>query len=237
MAENLNLKFRWGPWRIEQAISGELDVNLLDRNGFGALHECIYKQKTNDFEKLIKIPNVDLNLTTSRLSTPAHFAAEVENQYYLKRLLELGANPNRQDRDRQTPLIIATESKNADAVSLLLSFKAETKYADRRKLTAYDIAINTGQVEVARLLEGKPGCKHWKPTTRLLWAVVTKQWRVIPYLAERGANLHAKAPDGRSVQELAELPRYDFGESESINQDHQKTTKIIRDLIASKAHP
>lgn len=234
MAENHNLKFRWGPWRIEQAIRGELDVNLLDRHGFGALHECIYKQKVNDFEKLIKMPNVDLNLTTSRLSTPVHFAAEVENLYYLKRLLELGANPNQQDGDRQTPLIIATESQNADAVSLLLSFKAKTEYADRRNWTAYDIALNTGQVEVARLLEGKPGCKHWKPTTRLLWAVVTKQWRVIPYLAERGANLHAKDSDGRSVQELAELPRYDFGESESINQDHQKTANIIRDLIASK---
>jgi len=229
-----SLKFRWGPWRIEQAIRGELDVNLLDRQGFGVLHECIYKRKADDFDKLTKLPNVDINLASSGLSAPVHFAAEVDDLYYLKRLLELGANPNLQDKGLQTPLIIAAENMNLKAAILLLSFKARTEHVDRRNWTAYDIAINTGQVELARLLEGKPGCKHWKPTTRLLWAVVAKQWRIIPYLVERGANLHAKDSDGRSVQELAELVRCDLGENETSNQDHQKTVNIMRELIAVK---
>ena len=234
MAEGDKIKFRWGPWRREQAIRGELDVNLLDRNWFGVLHECIDKRQADDFEKLTQIPNVDLNLVTRHLSTPLHFAADLDDLFYLKRLLELGANPNLQDCRHQTPLIIATESQNIAAVSLLLSFGAKTEYADVRNWTAYDIAINTGQVEVARLLEGKPGCKQWKPTTRLLWAVVTKQWKIIPYLAEKGANLHAKNSEGRSVLELAELAGCNFSGGESIDLDHQKTVNIIRDLIASK---
>ena len=78
--------------------------------------------------------------------------------YVLKREYDV----NVQDKEGQTPLMLATIYGHKEAVELLIDMEAEIKIRDKHNKTAFVYAIENGEEEIAKLLlRGKPPAAYF----------------------------------------------------------------------------
>ncbi len=71
----------------------------------------------------------------------------------IKMLIDAGADINIKDKENgNTPLMWAAFKGNVEAVKLLLSAKANVNLKNKKNETAYTIAVNKGNQEVADLI-------------------------------------------------------------------------------------
>lgn len=71
----------------------------------------------------------------------------------LRYLLEKGANPNAQDSEGETALMIAARLANLDAARLLMRYGADPRLVSKSGKTAADLAGERGRNALIDLLE------------------------------------------------------------------------------------
>ena len=148
----LTYAFRSDSWSVvEVLLNAEgLDVNLQNRHGETPLMLAVFKDRKDDFERLVK-----MGATINKPSgwTPLHYAATEARIDLIKRLIELGANVNAQTKAGVTPLDMAARRPNREAVMVLLRAGAYRDYCTDAGLSPADFARKAGDTELADFLK------------------------------------------------------------------------------------
>ena len=131
-------------------------------------------------------------------------AAELGDVKGLERLLDRGSDPNTADAKGNTLLMIATREGHKDAVWTLIRRKANTNRRNQHGDTALMMASIRGDLEIGRMLLefGNAEVKHpgWAP---IHYAAFYDKPEMIRYLASKGADKNALAPNGYTALMLA----------------------------------
>lgn len=81
-----------------------------------------------------------------------HIVTRRRDSTWLGFLLQKGANPNIADRNKVTPLMLATTLNFAEGVEWLLRYKADVNQANRSGETALILAVQLRNAELTQLL-------------------------------------------------------------------------------------
>ncbi|ETS82874.1 hypothetical protein PFICI_04750 [Pestalotiopsis fici W106-1] len=84
--------------------------------------------------------------------TPLHLAILMTSPKAAKRLLQAGADPNKENMERRTPLHLAVREGMIDVVRQLLDCGSDLDRLDRRGETPLMVAVDAGRLDCAKLL-------------------------------------------------------------------------------------
>ncbi|RYP47350.1 hypothetical protein DL769_011324 [Monosporascus sp. CRB-8-3] len=136
------------------------------------------------------------------------YAAEHGKISAIKLLLQKGVSPDAMDSiEFNTALTMATKMGHANAVEALLAFGANPNLSSGVERQALCIAASNGAVDLVRLLldagaDRETKCKNsgatilWDATT---WSAEDLALEMVGLLANRGADVNAKAPNGETA--------------------------------------
>lgn len=127
----------------EELLKYKADMDAVNRLGNRPLHEAWFFWKTHA-----------LRTKEERL------AQEATTCDLLLKLLSYGACPDSQDQSGQTALHIASRLGPTKAVTIILSFQANTQLKTQAGLTALDVAAKHGQEESFKLLQAWARISH-----------------------------------------------------------------------------
>jgi ankyrin repeat protein len=133
-------------------IYNDFTINHNLRN----LSNSIRDDKKTEFDQLIHKMK-EQNLLRSNSGFLLKIAVtEQSNQYYLKKLLSIGLDPDQTDKEGISPLHLAVETGSIDSVKILLEWKADPNIADHRGVTPLHIAYSfDGMTEIIEYLLSK----------------------------------------------------------------------------------
>lgn len=122
-------------------------------------------------------------------------------------LLRFGADPNRQDLNRQSPLIAAAGSGDVESVKMLLDRGAVVDWQNAEGMSALLVASRFGHLEVVRALltaGASPILRCNRGGTALIWAMMDNdQPQIVALLLQSGA-------DPQECEYLGRLSAIDF---------------------------
>ena len=133
------------------------DLNTQDREGTAALHLACHKQMTAGVELLLA-HGADHSLRGREGSTPLMYACfkksnlAIMDHSILILLLSAGAEPNAQNDNDSTPLIVAAYYGYKEGITVLLNAGAIVNIRDRFGSTALHVAAENGFLSISELL-------------------------------------------------------------------------------------
>jgi ankyrin repeat protein len=159
------------------------------------------KLEQEDFEKLkIKINFTHMNKTI------LHYAVEKGDLILIKRLIEMGANPNiNSDKQEISPLNIAIENKRDDIIRYLIQTNSDIKIINKKsQKSLLHHSASSGNIELTRYLieQGLDiNLKDSSGKTPLHYAVISGNIEIVRLLLESNTKIdvNAKDRDGRSA--------------------------------------
>jgi ankyrin repeat protein len=151
---------------IKTLLDYEADVNLIDYNGWTALHHAAFK---GDFEASVELikNGANVNAYSTMMKTPLHLAAFYNHPEIINLLVESGANLQGLSNDEflqystnkhsicfenVAPLLLAAKRGNIECFELLLKLKAYFYTTDIRNWNCLHYATYHGHLEMIRLI-------------------------------------------------------------------------------------
>ncbi len=134
--------------RVDQYLTGEIGRNALHiaaEKGFSEIIKIIHRKR----------PSINLNIPESCATgwTALHLAAHYRRPDAATTLLQLGADPEVQDKQfLYTPLIFAVFSQCSQTAIALMQFGANFLVKDDRNMTVLHICSEYGLASVVRIL-------------------------------------------------------------------------------------
>ena len=108
------------------------DINIMNEYGYTILIKTIMEKDNDLLNKIIKIPNINLNNPTT--SPPLNGLILSKNIKGIDMLLKHGANPNVIDSQLKTPLIYSVLIKNIDICKKLIEYGADVNFVGIDKI-------------------------------------------------------------------------------------------------------
>lgn len=166
----LTYAFRSDAWSVVEALieSEATDVNMQNQHGETPIMLAVFKNRTEDFEKLLRR---GATVKKELGWTPLHYAATEAHIGLLKRIIELGADVNAQTKAGVTALDMAARKPSREAVMVLLRAGAYRDYCTDAGLSPADFARNAGDEELAKYL-AIPKCAVKGPARPELYGLV-----------------------------------------------------------------
>ena len=129
---------------VKMLLEKGSDPTAVDNDGWSALHKCCYAGKNvglvQFFINIFIEKNLDVNACAPRdLWSPLHCAAVSGNEKIVQKLLDNGAKPSLEVKDRHrhdTPLLLAAFRGNVEVIRTLLSNGASLEAQDKDGWTA-----------------------------------------------------------------------------------------------------
>jgi len=147
--------------------------NHKDVKGLTPLTYLITKGKDDFFEELLIMPGIDVNKQDSKGETPLTQAVSFKRVSFVESLLSADKiEVNLENKFGQTPIFLASETGNADILTLLIDNGGDFNLARNNGTTPLGIAIHEKKKAVVKKQE----------------AVVKKQEAVIEILENKGAT-------------------------------------------------
>ena len=233
----------WLPEYIDLAIEEKVELNQYDAQWEGPLSRCITNGDEERFELVIKNGG-DINMPSEHTRfTPLHRAVEPgSKKYFLKRLLELGANIEAIEtfRDR-TPLGHAVRLGNLEAVKILIDAGANLIVNRISKQSPIDIAFEKDQMEIIEYLSQFREARNRSWSRRLLFSAQRLDADQIIWLLNKGANPRTKDNKGCTPSDLIlETMNRDsrfFTIQTRRHRDQLKNSFITMGLLEGKISP
>lgn len=168
---------------LSQLISsGQVDINAktLESRGGSFLIYSVSKEKKSAFNFLIaNKAEIDIRLPKS-MEAPIHFAANLQDSFFLKSLVALKANVNIKDDHYDTPLQYAIWAHRLENVKILVDAGANVDTADCIGSTPIDDALKFNGKGMFKYLLDK-GARFPAPVgkfnTRFAWAYELRSQR------------------------------------------------------------
>jgi ankyrin repeat protein len=124
-------------------------------------------------------------------------------------LLKHGANPNVMNENGETAIWLASETGETEAVQALIAHHAHIDFPDKNQnIPPIAIASHNGQLANVKILAeagAKLEAKDNSGFTALAHAVYMSKPEVVEYLIGKGADIHTKDIQGRSLLDLVAL--------------------------------
>lgn len=163
---------------INNILSGGLDPNFTDLEGYSPLHRSVYYNKRNSVEALLNYKDIDKEIKLPE-------GSEI-NRWYLN-----GA----------TPLLLASYFGYTDIVNMLLDSGADINARDESDgAGAIHIASANGNNETIMALlyrdKGMIDLKDETKTTPLEWATMKGKINTVSLLLSQGADIKLQDKDG-----------------------------------------
>jgi len=136
----------------------------------------------------------------------------------VQRLLNLGADPNRQEDDGLTPLLLAVGRGDLKLVKVLLKTGADPQKTAQKGLTALDLAIQGGHRDIVQLLEKRVAAS----ARSLLAAVNARNVKMVEKLVQQGVPVNVREAE--------------FGYTALSWAAERGSTRIVRCLVAAGAN-
>jgi serine/threonine-protein phosphatase 6 regulatory ankyrin repeat subunit A/serine/threonine-protein phosphatase 6 regulatory ankyrin repeat subunit B len=134
---------------MDLLLTSGANVNLKRWDGKSALHLAAYYNYKRDADKIHKLVSFKAKVdeVDDNLETPLISAAQglLGNNGGVEALLAYGADPNHQNRHKQTALHFATEGNRIDAVKALLTMDAKIDAISDRLETPLMVAAQKGR--------------------------------------------------------------------------------------------
>lgn len=168
-----------------------------------------------------------------KAQAPLPKAALVNNYYFVSRLLDAGAKPNKRNKNTiLTPLGWAAHNGNLEMVKLLLDKRANINGGYKSDKTSPLIeAIEWRHWDIAKLLIEKGSdikIVDRKGKTPLNHAAIQKNYELVKILLQKGADVNHEDKEGVSILEDACIDGVLFAES-------QTNPEIVKLLIENGA--
>lgn len=205
----LHIAAEWGPLEIVQFLLDKgANVNAKSTQGNTPLHYAA-KQNEAAIAQLLLERGAAINDQRSLDGwAPLHFAAFNNSTETLQLLLERGANVDIQNKDKETPLVLATRKDHAGAAQLLLEYHANIHHCGSAlHRTPLHIAAEEHHIKTATiLLAGGANINaqdHWGETPLHLVAKAGDDIAMAQLLLDRGGNVNAQGICGVTPLNLA----------------------------------
>ncbi|KAM3621335.1 uncharacterized protein V6R79_009782 [Siganus canaliculatus] len=187
----------------ELSLQRSASFSLTDGSGWTPLHHAAAQRNQNVLDLVFSVSGPDaVNCPTPRGETPLFLAVGgglIENASFL---LQHGAQPDLQDQDQDSALLLAIRSDRADLVKLLLQGGSRVNQELCHGRRPLHEASLLGRAElVALLLEAGalPDPRSHYGLTPLALAAQRGHLVVVEALLRRGADVRSQAQDEASV--------------------------------------
>jgi len=142
-------------WRVNSLLLQGTDPNLKDEDGRTPIHIAAVSKELKVADILLQNGAL-INIQDSSGNTALHFAAFCEDSNMVRFLLEKGADPRIINDAGITPLHYACKFQGGKEIAeLLFNFGADMNTLTKDNETPLDIAIKSGNSDVADFLRGK----------------------------------------------------------------------------------
>jgi ankyrin repeat protein len=180
--------------RVDELLSGRIDVNIPQVDGMTALHWAVYHDHEELATRLLK-RGAHAYAQNRYGVEPLYLACVNGNAKLVGELLHAGANPNSAIDGGETALMTASRTGKIGAVKALIKAGAEIDSKERKGQTALMWAAAEGHVEVSRALlaAGADFNLALKRSgyTPFFFAIREGQTEVVRMFLEAGADIHA----------------------------------------------
>jgi uncharacterized protein len=189
---------------------------------YRGLHAAAAKGDIAEIEKRVAARE-NIEATDARLRTPLHVAMFQRQHAAVSKLIELGADPNKQEIDRYDIITIAAVANDVPGLKAALDGKADPKaITSRYDGTALIAAAHLGHAEIVRMLIAAKAPLdhinnlHW---TALMESIVLgdggkNHTDTLAALVAAGANVNI--PDRAGVTPIAHAKARRYGEMVKI---------------------
>lgn len=128
--------------QVKLLLNHKADCKLTDFEGRTSLHYAAHGSNNDIISHLIKTCKMDPNIRSSTGQTPLHVLREYDDSPgTIKTLIDLGADINAQDNQKQIPLHVFTQAGYADIVDLLLKYGARNDIFDINSKRPVDLCL------------------------------------------------------------------------------------------------
>lgn len=121
------------PSTILFCLKNGCQVNSIDQGGYSALQSAIISRVYSTLIFLTKLPSTNINFKDGRGETALHYASKIDDDFFAKYLLSIGADPNIQDNQGATAVQKALDNKQQSVLTILLSHP-KTKIGNARQI-------------------------------------------------------------------------------------------------------
>jgi ankyrin repeat protein len=172
--------------------------NQSAHDGFPVLHLA----ESKEIAELLIERGADVASRGYEGRTPLHHAAMQARRAIVSLLLDHGVDPNAQDKNGDTPLLLALSQPiaSAEVIGLLIKHGADVNVRRRSGSSALHAALGRDRKAMEMLLDA--GAAVDTPDqygrTVLHWAVENKNMEIVELLLARGAFVNAKDTTGRT---------------------------------------
>ena len=125
-------------FKIPEEVTRTSNAHLKNSHGTTPLHLAAALSSDKTFEKLLKLPGLNLDIEDNDGETPLFYAIKQGNLAAVNALIAKGVNPNHRNHRHLTPLFVGAscmEKKNSQIMKKLLDVCAIEKYCSNAKIT------------------------------------------------------------------------------------------------------
>ncbi|ETW03648.1 hypothetical protein H310_05045 [Aphanomyces invadans] len=190
---------------VQLLLRERCDPNVVDEKRHSALHYAAAKGQIQTM-KLLLHATCDVLAITMDGDSVLHKVCESGKLEAVKTILAVeNVDINVENKEKQTPLMLAASNGYLDIVQELLVCGADVTKRNQIGMTALHLAISNGvDIEVVQCLveansDFENACTdEYSAETVLITAVISSSVSVVNYLLSKGANIHAKNKDGQT---------------------------------------
>ena len=187
---------------VRTLLSAGAIINHHDNNGHTAL---IVSNTINIFLLLLQ-PNVDIDISIHKSSTPLMMACDLGYLTVVENLLTLNDDPNVQNKSGWSALIFASRNGHLQIVVLLLEENVDPNVCTNAGCTALIFSSHNGYHQVVEILLQKganPNIQENNGLTALMFGCQKGYHQVVDVLLKNGADPDIHAGKGQTALMVA----------------------------------
>ena len=192
---------------VKMLVEAGAVVRATDNKGRTCLTLASYFGHTETVRYLAGLKDVEVSHPDADGYTALHFAVQQQFPDVVQELIDAGADIEANNKDKSSPLLLASRSGSFDIVKMLVEAGSGVRVTDNKGDTCLPLASYFGHTETVRYLVGLKDVdvNHSENNgyTALHFAVQQQFPDVVKVLIDAGAELDRTDEDGRSALLMA----------------------------------